>query len=462
MMDSHSITADSIRAVHSVSELCSKTRALLEDKFSNIWVAGEIASISTPASGHWYLSLKDDKSQLRCVMFKGANARCKTPKIGDEVLVSGRFSLYEARGDLQLILNHLEARGAGALHQKFEDLKAKLLEEGLFDQKHKKPLPSYPERIALITSATGAALEDILTLMRRHHFGGQIQVFPSQVQGQDAPKQLISAIREADAGSESGSESKPKWDIILLSRGGGSYEDLFCFNDEELARTIFDTKTPLVSAVGHEVDTTISDFVADMRCATPTAAAEQILAAYIQLTPQLSRYENLLSQSLHRYLTEKNHTLKDLKNRLQSPVHKLQGYQQRLDLLEQSNLNHLNNQLQLKLHKLGLLEHRLLAQSPQGLLNEASIRFQDTSKRLGKAGQDRILYLQQQFVQACRHLEVVSPMATVTRGYSVLLNKSDQVIKSVASVTLGESLKAKVSDGSIALEVVEITEDKKT
>ena len=453
-MDSHSITNDSIRAVHSVSELCSKTRALLEDKFSNIWVGGEIASISTPASGHWYLSLKDDKSQLRCVMFRGANIRCKVPKIGDEVLISGRFSLYEARGDLQLILNHLEARGAGVLHQKFEDLKAKLLREGMFDQEHKKPLPPYPERIALITSATGAALEDILTLMRRHHYGGQIQVLPSQVQGQDAPKQLLSAIRQADLESDC--------DIILLSRGGGSYEDLFCFNDEELARTIFNTKTPLVSAVGHEVDTTISDFVADMRCATPTAAAEQILTAYIQLAPKLSRYENLLFQSLHRYLTDTKHALKDLKNRLQSPVHQLQTYQQRLDQLEQHNLNQFNSQLQLKLHQLGLLEHRLLAQSPQMLLNEASIRFQDTSTRLRKAGQDRILYLQQKYVQTCRHLEAVSPMATVTRGYSVLLNKSDQVIKSVAAVTLGERIKAKVSDGSIALEVVEITKNQKT
>jgi len=429
----------------------------LEDKFSNIWVAGEIASISTPASGHWYLSLKDDKSQLRCVMFKGANSRLKTPEIGDEVLVSGRFSLYEARGDLQLILNHLEARGAGALHQKFEDLKAKLLAEGLFEQSHKKPLPTYPERIALITSATGAALEDILTLMRRHNFGGQIRVFPSQVQGQDAPKQLISAIREADPGDESGS----KWDIILLSRGGGSYEDLFCFNDEALARTIFDAKTPVVSAVGHEVDTTISDFVADLRCATPTAAAEQILAGHIQLKSQLARYENLLSQSLLGCVTEKKRLLIDLKNRLQSPAHQLQNFQQRLDQLEQNNLNILNSQIQLKSHRLGILEQRLLAQSPARSIKEASLRFEDTSKRLGKAGQDRVFLLQQKFIQICRNLEVVSPMATVTRGYSVLLNKSDEVIKSIASVTSGENLSARVGDGSIALEVVGVTPDKK-
>ena len=447
MIHLHSMTNNSIRAVHSVSDLCAKRRHLLEEKFSNIWVTGEVASISTPVSGHWYLSLKDEKSQLRCVMFKGANIRCKKPKIGDEVLVSGKFSLYEARGDLQLILNHMEPRGIGTLYQEFEQLKTKLLEEGLFATEHKKPIPKYPERIALVTSATGAALEDILTLMRRHKYGGVVKVFPSIVQGVDAPSQLISAIQEAD--------DQACWDLILLSRGGGSYEDLFCFNHEALARAIFALNTPLVSAIGHEVDTTISDYVADLRCATPTAAAEQVLGAHIQLNPLLKNIENRLANALTKELKNKQHQLAELKGKLRDPVYQLQNYQQYLDRLLEKAKNQLNTKIQGSTHRINLYNQALLAQSPQRKIDEAASRLANCQSNLLRAGPENIEKSRSKFVQLCQYLEVVSPMATITRGYSVLQKANGKVIRSIKDVQAEEALRAKLSDGDIYLEVKE-------
>lgn len=445
MMQSNSNANDSIRAVHSVSELCNKTRTILEEKFTHLWVTGEIASISVPASGHWYLSLKDDRAQLRCVMFKSSNARCRKPRIGDEVLVSGRFSLYEARGDLQLILNHLEPRGAGALHKQFEELKNKLLSEGLFQEEHKQTLPQYPEHIALITSSTGAALDDILTVLQRHSYGGRVSLFASQVQGENAPPQLIRALQAADTQSDV--------DMIMLSRGGGSYEDLFCFNDEKLARAIFATKTPVVSAVGHETDSTISDFVADLRSATPTAAAEQILSSYIKLGPELQKLLKSLNQALSDSIGAKATSLMRLEHRLKSPTHSLQNFQQRLDRIQQNQASQINRQIQQKRYQLDLLSQQLKAKSPAQSIRDRAFRLENSRSKLQQLGRAKVSELNRSFVQLSSHLESVSPMSTVTRGYSVLLDKDKQVIKSVSAVKPRDQINALVSDGTIELQV---------
>lgn len=446
MMLSNSIANDSIRAVHSVSELCSKTRAILDEKFAHIWVAGEIASISTPASGHWYLSLKDDKAQLRCVIFKAANSRCSKPKIGDEVLASGRFSLYEARGDLQLILNHIEPRGAGALHKRFEELKKKLADEGVFSSQHKKPLPNYPNHIALITSSTGAALDDIHAVLRRQNYPGRVSLFSSQVQGESAPQKLIAALQAAD--------SKPEVDLILLSRGGGSYEDLFCFNDEKLARAIFSCNKPVVSAIGHEIDTTISDFVADMRSATPTAAAEQILGFYIKLPAELERLLNKLNQTLVESLASKLSNLITLEHRMQSPLHSLQGFQQQLDRLQEQQNSHLVRRIAQDEHRLELLIQRLKNRSASQLTERAKNRIDEARNKLSRLGPEIHANLQQSLVQTARHLEAVSPMATLIRGYSVLRDEERSLIKTINAVHAGDKLQALVSDGTIELEVI--------
>lgn len=447
MMLSNSISNESIRAVHSVSELCSKTRAVLEEKFANLWVAGEVASITTPASGHWYLSLKDDRAQLRCVMFKNANARCAKPKIGDEVLVSGRFSLYEARGDLQLILNHLEPRGAGALHKKFEELKKKLLDEGLFAAEFKKEIPRFPKHIALITSASGAALKDILAVFERHNYAGRLSIFPSHVQGDTAPDQLISALKQAEAVSDV--------DLILLSRGGGSYEDLFCFNDEGLARAIHAAEKPVISAIGHEVDTTICDFVADMRSATPTAAAEQILRSYIDLKPELNRLLNQLNQALLNQLSGQGLELERLQRRLQSPLHQLENHQQKIDRLQETQKLLIQGKLQNLTHHLELLCQRHQVQSPTLLTERATKRVNEASSKLGRLGPEMISTRQGAFFQLSRHLEAVSPMAVLNRGYSVLLTKDRQALRSIDQAKKSDKLTALVADGSVELEVLE-------
>lgn len=450
MMLSNSISNDSVRAIHSVSDLCGKTRAVLEEKFSNLWVSGEVASITTPASGHWYLSLKDDKAQIRCVMFKSANSRCSKPKVGDEVLISGRFSLYEARGDLQLILNHLEPRGAGALHKKFEELKKKLLDEGLFAAENKKEIPKFPQHIAIITSATGAALKDIVTVFERHKYAGRLSIFPSHVQGEDAPKQLVAALNQADALAEI--------DLILLSRGGGSYEDLFCFNDENLARAIYATKKPVVSAVGHEVDTTICDFVADMRSATPTSGAEQILRAYIDLNPELNRLLGKLSQAISVQVSQHEFQLERLQRRLQSPVHQLENYQQRLDRLQERQSLYFKNRLEHLNHQLALLSQRHQLQSPALLTKNAATRVEEARTKLHRLGVATLSNKRREFLQLGRHLEAVSPMAVLTRGYSILLSEDQKALKSVKQTQPGEKLSALLTDGSLELEVLKTQE----
>lgn len=445
MIHLHSMTNNSIKAVHSVSDLCAKTRNLLEEKFTNIWVTGEVSSISTPVSGHWYLSLKDDKSQLRCVMFKNANMRCKKPQIGDEVLVSGRFSIYDARGDLQLILNHMEARGAGDLHQQFQELKERLLKEGLFATEHKKSIPQYSQRIALITSETGAAVEDITTMLRKRGYGGYIKLFASTVQGSEAPKQLISAIDAA--------EQQGNWDLMLISRGGGSYEDLFCFNDENLARRIFTAKTPIISAVGHEVDSTICDFVADLRCATPTAAAEQIVAPYVELKNRLHSIQSQLSTALAKQISQKQYRLNTLEAKLVKPQHRLNNYQQYLDKLSQNTSLLLDRKIQSATHRLALADQSLVAQSPVNKLNGVTERLKEVEHRLLKAGPEKLIEKKYRFIQLCKSLELVSPLATVSRGYSVLQESSGVIVRSSAQVSVGQKLNARLADGHLELEV---------
>lgn len=447
MMLSLSNENSSVRAVHSVSDLCAKTRKVLEDKFAHLWVAGEVSQITTPASGHWYLSLKDDRAQMRCVMFKSANSRCSKPKIGDEVLVSGRFSLYEARGDLQLILDHLEPRGAGVLHKQFEELKKKLLGEGLFAVEHKKPLPKYPKHIALITSPSGAALKDILKVFERHNYAGKISIYPSLVQGEEAPKQLISAIEKADTNEDI--------ELILLSRGGGSYEDLFCFNDESLARAIYSTKKPLVSAVGHEIDSTISDFVADIRSATPTAAAEQILTSYIKLISELDRLRTELDQGVLNQLRIRQSSLISLRPRLQSPIHKLQSYEQRLDNLQTIQGSLIERELRQRASQLDLSTERLKSRSILRLVADAENRLKESQTRLLRSGPEKIEQLVNRFEQTTRHLQAVSPMSILTRGYSVLLNSENRAIRSVAEIKTEEPLKALFSDGTANLKVID-------
>ena len=285
--------------VYQVSQLSEEMRRLMETSYPEIWIEGELSSLSTPASGHLYFSLKDERSQLRCAMFKGrAGISRYRPKVGDLVRVRAKISVYTARGDLQCIVQHMEEAGEGVLQRRFEELKEKLSNEGLFQQSHKQPLPFFPKRIGIVSSPTGAAVRDIISTLKRRCPGIPVTIYSAVVQGDTASNSIASAIRDA--------VQHQACDILLLSRGGGSLEDLWCFNHEDLAREIHRCPIPIVSGVGHEVDVTISDLVADLRAPTPTAAAELVSPDRDQLCNQLASLQFRLPRSLERLLQTKS------------------------------------------------------------------------------------------------------------------------------------------------------------
>ena len=300
---------NSSRDIYSVSRLNAEIRAVLEGSFPLLWVEGEISNLSTPRSGHSYFSLKDSHAQVRCALFRGKRLLLRfQPNDGDQVLIRARISLYEARGDFQLIVEHMESAGAGALQRAFDELKAKLDKEGLFDTSRKKALPAYPRRIGIITSATGAAVRDILQVLQRRFPALPVLIYPVPVQGQNASREISHALKLAD--------QRQDCDLLILARGGGSLEDLAAFNDENLARTIAALETPIISAVGHEIDFTIADFVADRRAPTPSAAAElatidqQVLLDSLQ--QQRKRLLRSIRQQLHQEKTLLTHLVQKL------------------------------------------------------------------------------------------------------------------------------------------------------
>ncbi|HBM51322.1 MAG TPA: exodeoxyribonuclease VII large subunit, partial [Marinobacter sp.] len=311
----------------SVSELNHQARHLLESSFMQVWVEGELSSFSRPSSGHWYFSLKDQKCQIRCAMFRGANQRIRTlPKEGDQIRIRGKVTLYENRGDFQIIVEHLEPAGLGPLQQAFEALKMKLQAEGLFDPARKKPLPVTPRHIGVVTSPTGAAIHDILTVLARRCPAIPVTLYPTAVQGQAATADIVNAIDRAQRHGVA--------DVLIIGRGGGSLEDLWCFNEEAVARAIAGCSIPTVSAVGHEVDVTIADFVADLRAPTPSAAAEKISPDQSQWLRRLAEQQLRLGQSARRLLLRLDQQLGHLAARLRDPRRELQDKAQRMDELD--------------------------------------------------------------------------------------------------------------------------------
>ncbi len=322
-------SGSSPRTIYAVSELAEILRGLLEDSLPNLWVQGEISNLAKPASGHWYFTLKDAQSQIRCAMFRNANFYIRPPPAnGDAVLIRGKVGIYPARGELQLIVEHLEPAGAGALLRAFEALKAKLAAEGLFDAERKRPLPPAPRRIGLITSASGAAVHDVLTVLQRRWPLARVFLYPVPVQGAEAPPAIVKALAELPR--------RASVDLVLLVRGGGSLEDLWAFNEEAVARAIRACTVPVVSGVGHEIDVTIADFVADLRAATPTAAAELATPDIAEWAAQVSGIGNLLRSAMQRRLQRAAEQLARNRARLHvlHPGRRLQERAQRLDELD--------------------------------------------------------------------------------------------------------------------------------
>ncbi|WP_159653924.1 exodeoxyribonuclease VII large subunit [Vibrio atypicus] len=430
--------------IFTVSRLNAEVRLLLENEMGIVWLVGEISNFSAPVSGHWYLTLKDSRAQVKCAMFRGNNRRVTfKPQNGNQVLVKARLSLYEPRGDYQLIIESMQPEGDGRLQQKFDELKMKLAGEGLFAQTNKQPLPEYPKRVGVITSKTGAALFDILDVLKRRDPSLPVVVYPTMVQGEEAAMQIAQAIGCAN--------SRNECDVLIVGRGGGSLEDLWCFNNEILARTIAASQIPIISAVGHEVDVTIADFVADMRAPTPSAAAELVSRDNSHKGQALVTRQQKLASALRYYLSQQRQRTTALLHRLekQHPNHQLQRQSQQLDDLEMRLQRSMERYLSLRQQKVERQQHRLELNSPVKRLSIQQSNLQRLEQKLLDAMDRKLLNTRHQLALAAEKLDTVSPLATLKRGYSITQSDSGKVITKASEMKTGDTLVTRLSDGEI-------------
>ena len=441
--------------IYSVSQLNRETKELLSLHFLSIQVEGEISNLSTPSSGHIYFSLKDAKAQVRCAMFRYQQKKMNfIPENGQQVVLNAQVSLYEPRGDFQLIVQTIEEAGDGALRRAFETLKQKLTSEGLFDPESKKQPPYLPQTIGVITSPTGAAIRDILTILRRRFASIPVIVYPVTVQGDSAKHEIVKALETAN--------SRNECDILLLARGGGSLEDLWAFNEEIVARAIYSSTIPIISGVGHEIDFTIADFVADLRAPTPSAAAEHCTPVAQELLQYFKQLENQLSQQLNRKLANYKQALNWLNKRLyqQHPGQQLTTKTQKLDNLELR----LNQILQTKLGKkqirLDLISNRLWQLNPTNKTRAYKMQQQYLSGRLITALNRKLELLKQQLSNTSQTLHAVSPLATLNRGYAIVNEpQSDHIIRTTKQLKTGDSIQTRLAQGHFISKIEEIHND---
>jgi exodeoxyribonuclease VII large subunit len=433
------------REVYSVSRLNRAARELLESSFPRLWVEGEVSNLSRPASGHLYFTLKDAQAQVSCALFRNRALRVGfRPENGTQVLVQAEVSLYEPRGNYQLIVSHMEEAGDGALRRTFEQLKQRLHDEGLFDVQHKQPLPRLPRCIGVITSPTGAAIRDVLTVLRRRFPVIPVIVYPVPVQGAAAAQKIVAALQTA--------QRRGECDVLLLTRGGGSLEDLWPFNEEAVARALFACTIPVVSAVGHEIDVVITDFVADQRAATPSAAAELLSPDQHDVSARMRQLENRLHTRLQRRLQRTAERIAWLTRRVQHahPGRRLQQQAQRLDELDQ-RLRRGWGQRLTQLHaRLAGNRARLLLHSPARLLQNLGSRADQLGQRLRYGAGLQFSRRREKLAVLSRALETVSPLATLQRGYSITLNTTDgAVLLDSAQARVGDTLETRLAHGRV-------------
>lgn len=437
------------REVHTPSTLTRLVRDLLEDAFPLLWIEGEISNFSRPASGHLYFTLKDSAAQVRCAMFRPKSTWLRfRPADGMRVLARARVGLYEARGEFQLIVETLEEAGEGALQRAFEQLKARLAAEGLFDAARKRSLPRLPRRIGVVTSATGAAVRDVLSVLARRFPLAEIEILAVPVQGREAPPAIAAMLAAA---SRAG-----RHDVLLLTRGGGSLEDLWAFNDEAVARAIHASAIPVVSAIGHETDFTIADFVADLRAPTPSAAAELLVPDAAELERALARHRQRLALFQRRVLEARSQRLDQLLARInaQRPQARLQRAGERLRLLHRRLAERARGDLARRDTHVRQLRARLLAQHPAAVLARGAERAAAQFERLRQATRHGLDRRAARTAELGRTLHAVSPLATLERGYAILLDQdSGHVVRSVAQVEPGQVLRARLADGEIRARV---------
>ncbi len=430
--------------IFTVSRLNAEVRLLLENEMGIVWLVGEISNFSAPVSGHWYLTLKDSRAQVKCAMFRGNNRRVTfKPANGNQVLVKARLSLYEPRGDYQLIIESMQPEGDGRLQQEFEELKMKLAAEGLFAQTNKLPLPEHPKRVGVITSKTGAALYDILDVLKRRDPSLPVVIYPTMVQGDDAAIQIAQAIGRAN--------SRNECDVLIVGRGGGSLEDLWCFNNEILARTIAASQIPIISAVGHEVDMTIADFVADVRAPTPSAAAELVSRDNSHKDQALVTRQHKLASAMRYYLAQQKQQSAQLMHRLerQHPSYQLQHQSQQLDELDMRLRRAMQRFIDTRQQAVERKHHRLQLNSPIKHLAQQKSRLERVEHKLMDAMDRKLLTMRHQLAIAAEKLDTVSPLATLKRGYSITQTEQGKVVTSADDVKTGDLLVTRLANGEI-------------
>ncbi len=429
----------------SVSDLNRSARRLLEGGIGHVSVAGEISNYSRPRSGHWYFTLKDDQAQVRCAMFANRNRLAQLqPGNGMAVLLRGKVSLYEDRGEFQIIVEHMEAAGEGALRAAFEALRAKLSAEGLFNAERKRALPPRPRHLVIVTSPTGAALRDVLSVARRRFPLMRITLAPVAVQGIHAAPEITAALGRAALLAP---------DVLLITRGGGSLEDLFAFNTEQVARALAACPVPTVAAIGHETDVTISDWIADLRAPTPSAAAEMITPDAGQLQAALAGARRQLQQTVDRNLSLHRHSLVALRSRLLSPTERLQRLMQRADLLEQRLKASLEHSLERRLARLVAQARQLTLLHPKHLIASRGERLNGLRKRSRLRLNNSLHQAAMRLGNLARTLDAVSPLSGLERGLAVVTDATGAAIASANAIKAGDAIQVNFHDGGVSARV---------
>jgi exodeoxyribonuclease VII large subunit len=436
------------RDIYTVSRLNREVRLLLERGFGSLWLEAEISNLARPSSGHWYFSLKDVGAQVRCAMFRQRNMLCAiVPRDGQKVLVRARIGLYEPRGEYQLLIDHLEDAGLGALKRQFEELRAKLAAEGLFATERKRALPGLPQRIGIITSPTGAAVRDIIHVLARRFPAVPVLIYPVPVQGAQAAADITAALLLAGRRAEC--------DVLILARGGGSLEDLWAFNDEALARAIVASPIPVITGIGHEIDFTIADFAADVRAPTPSAAAELVVPDVEDWLQSVARAGARLQRAIRGRLQLHRERLNWLTGRaaLVSPSARLTQQSQRLDELEQRLSRGVRRQLQEWGARLRWLTGRAALVGPTIRLSQQALRLRNLEQRLQRASRETLRRARDRLLPLVRTLNAVSPLATLERGYAIVSSEDGRILRDAAMARPGMTIEARLGRGRLRAKV---------
>lgn len=439
---------------YTVSELNRLSRQTLESKFPLIWVEGEISNFSMPASGHWYFKMKDETATISCAMFRKQNSRSSfKPQNGIKALARCKITIYEVSGNYQLIIEQIESAGIGALQRKFEELKKQLFNEGIFDDEHKLPIPKYPKKIGIITSPTGAAIQDILSILKRRYPIASVLVYPSIVQGNtldgtSAAKELTERIIFAN--------KENNCDVLILTRGGGSIEDLWAFNDETLARSIHNSKIPIISAVGHEIDYTICDFVSDCRAPTPSAAAEIVSPDINSIVQRLNEKELQLNHMILGFLQARYQKIDNLFIRIRNPNDYLLHIQTQIEGLQNRIYKNITSKIKIDKETLTHIDKNLQRNHPSEYLCNLSDRLCLLEKKLNNEIIKLLITKQEKWENSLRLLEAVSPLNTIKRGYAIVLNKDKKIIKRTSDIKINDRIFTMLGDGGVFSNIEEI------